>query len=181
MRMFFSGFCFPVRPGFASRISSSKSGKGASHTWPAPASRIQCIAYKKRRFVALSDGPVGVDVEKVRQTDLGIAPEIFSENELSWLNSEKTGRERRFFEIWTKKEARLKYDGGGLPDNLRAVDVTACSAPKLRSVLYMMNIIVSVCSAARFTERDVCRLTEAELYDMWRHCAANSDFYGECL
>ncbi len=131
--------------------------------------------------VALSDGPVGVDVEKVGQADPELARDIFSENELSWLNSEKAGRDRRFFELWTKKEALLKRDGNGLPENLRTVDVTVSAAPKLLSALYMGEYVVSVCSAVRFSERDVLWLAEAELYDMWRHRVADSDFYGECL
>lgn len=59
---------------------------------------------------------VGVDVEmSARPIDLGIADRYFSSLELTQLQSLVPGeRHRRFFELWTLKEAYLKARGAGL-------------------------------------------------------------------
>ena len=128
--------------------------------------------------IALSDSPVGIDVERIRQTDLSLAQHIFGDNELLWLNSEEKGRYCRFFDIWTKKEAFFKLNGNGLPDDLKVLDVTGSLAPKILSTLYFGDYIVSVCSDDEFSETDAVRTTEAELIKQWlEHCALEFDFF----
>ena len=73
-------------------------------------------------WIAVSDEPVGIDAEKIRNADLRIAKRFFADQEnLRIENSENN--DRCFFEIWTKKEAYLKYTGKGLRTPLRSFDV----------------------------------------------------------
>lgn len=74
--------------------------------------------------VAVSDKPVGVDVEKIREIDFGVAKRFFSENELNYIKESQDQEFKRFFEIWTKKEAYVKYIGKGLFVPLNSFDVT---------------------------------------------------------
>lgn len=72
--------------------------------------------------IAVSDEQVGIDVEKIHSADLRIAKRFFTDQEyLRIENSEN--KDRCFFEIWTKKEAYLKYTGKGLRTPLRCFDV----------------------------------------------------------
>ena len=66
--------------------------------------------------VAFSKEPVGVDIEKIRDVDLKVADRFFTEEEQKYINSDVSLSCRRFFEIWTKKEAIIKKSGLKLKD-----------------------------------------------------------------
>ena len=74
--------------------------------------------------VAISSNPVGVDVEKISEIDLEISKRFFTENEQNYIEKSHDGVYERFFEIWTKKEAYVKYIGKGLSVPLNSFDVT---------------------------------------------------------
>jgi len=64
---------------------------------------------------AISDAPIGIDIEKISDIDLRIAEHFFSEQELLDINSLQTeARVSYFFELWTLKESYIKADGRGL-------------------------------------------------------------------
>lgn len=76
---------------------------------------------------AVSDKPVGIDIEQIRPIDLRVAKRVFNEDELQYLFgfsptdkdfilSEDTGILTRFFEVWTAKEATVKCSGIGIAD-----------------------------------------------------------------
>jgi 4'-phosphopantetheinyl transferase len=73
--------------------------------------------------VCVSDNPVGVDIESIRKADMRIAKRFFTNDELIYITQSETDKDRRFFEIWTKKEAYIKYIGRGLSMPLNSFDV----------------------------------------------------------
>lgn len=69
--------------------------------------------------------PIGVDVERVRPVEAGLAEACFSTAELAALaRVTLEDREAAFFRGWTRKEAVLKALGDGLWQPLDAFDVT---------------------------------------------------------
>ena len=79
---------------------------------------------------AVSDSPVGIDIEKIRPVNLNIAKRICTDDELCYIFSHKPEDEdflhttdddvlTRFFDLWTAKEAYVKLNGKGLKDGLR--------------------------------------------------------------
>ncbi len=70
--------------------------------------------------IVLSDCEVGVDVERVKKADLRVIKRFLKE-EADYITA--TDIDRRFFEIWTKKEAYLKCKGTGLSGGLDSVNV----------------------------------------------------------
>lgn len=70
--------------------------------------------------IALGDSEVGVDVERLRKADLRVIKRFLKE-EADYITEQDS--DRRFFEIWTKKEAYLKCKGTGISGGLDSVNV----------------------------------------------------------
>ena len=65
--------------------------------------------------VAIDDTPVGIDIEEVKEVDLKIADRFFAPDELAYvLCVDRQRATERFFEVWTKKESNIKWEGLGL-------------------------------------------------------------------
>ena len=84
--------------------------------------------------VAIHAGPVGIDVEHIREVSPRLAKKYFCEDEnfyvfgheprdVDFEHMASTDIRMRFFEIWTAKEAYLKRIGEGL-SHLRSVNTT---------------------------------------------------------
>lgn len=76
--------------------------------------------------VALCEtGRIGIDVETERFVEPSLAKRCLSTDELAWLEEAERGaaRTRRFFRLWTAKEAYLKATGVGLAVDPRGISV----------------------------------------------------------
>lgn len=69
---------------------------------------------------AVSDRPIGVDVETVRPYRDGVARYVLNDEEYSAVTSSQR-RDAAFITLWTKKESLLKLTGTGLRDNLKTL------------------------------------------------------------
>ena len=72
---------------------------------------------------AVSDTPVGCDIEKVTDAPMEVAERYFSEKECRYIAAAKNtaDADRRFFRLWTIKESYMKRTGEGMslsPDRL---------------------------------------------------------------
>ncbi len=89
--------------------------------------------------LAVSDSEVGVDVERVKKANFKIAKRYFLPNEAQYIGDDDI----RFFEVWTKKEAFLKYKGTGLSGGLKGVNVFDCR-PNIET-FFIDGYVISVC------------------------------------
>jgi 4'-phosphopantetheinyl transferase len=83
---------------------------------------------------AVSNLPVGIDIERIRSMDLsGIIQRFFAPNEFAaWQKLAPSEQSAAFFRTWTVKEAYLKAIGTGLHTPLSAVEVSMDSQnPKI--------------------------------------------------
>jgi 4'-phosphopantetheinyl transferase len=85
---------------------------------------------------ALSQGPVGVDIEQRERLKVEIARRFFNEAEVAWLLSLPAAeQQRRLCDLWSIKESYMKYTGRGfgLPMHAFAVQITgdAAEAPEV--------------------------------------------------
>jgi 4'-phosphopantetheinyl transferase len=69
----------------------------------------------------VSDKPVGIDIELIKPVDVTIARRFFTPDETAYIMNGE--RELRFYEIWTKKESHIKWDGRGLHKPLTSFSV----------------------------------------------------------
>ncbi|PPL00276.1 4'-phosphopantetheinyl transferase family protein [Parapedobacter indicus] len=81
---------------------------------------------ENRAMIGLSSGqPIGVDIEwSQRPLDIETMVEAcFSTNEIAFISAEKREVHRRFFTLWTRKEAILKLTGEGIGEHLPYFEV----------------------------------------------------------
>lgn len=96
--------------------------------------------------VSISDSEVGIDCEKLRNADLRIAKRRFTEKEYTYIIKDSSETDLRFFEIWTKKEAYLKFCGKGITLPLNSFDVTDGSLDKSFHTYQKDGFFISVCT-----------------------------------
>lgn len=109
--------------------------------------------------VALSDAPVGVDIEAAAPLRPAVLERAFSKRERQYVLFDPDGRDIRFFEIWTRKEAFLKRSGRGLSGGLHTLEVLD-EAPGCLTTLHEGDYIVSVSAEEWLEEKNVRRLHE---------------------
>lgn len=127
------------------------------------------VSHTRNAIAAIFSGrPVGIDIERIRNIDIGIAQEIFTVKERAWLNEIPKDRYTHFFSLWTKKEAYAKYTGMGLSMNLKSFDVLRGFPSVQIGTMIVNDYVISVCSETGFDENTLIRITEAELIKMWR-------------
>jgi len=74
--------------------------------------------------LAISNQPVGIDIEVIKHIDLKIAERFFAPDEAIYvLSMQDDSHTQRFFEVWTKKESRIKWEGRGLSKELPSFSV----------------------------------------------------------
>lgn len=97
---------------------------------------------------AVSDRPIGIDVEQIRPMRDSVAKRICSQEELDyWSDPSISEAERlnRFFEIWTAKEAYCKCIGIGIQDFAQLRQQNVLEMERTTTLLgeYMVSVIES--------------------------------------
>jgi len=95
--------------------------------------------------VAFSNSEIGVDIEKIRERDLQIIQRIFSLQEREYILS-ADNQDMAFYEIWTRKEAYIKYLGKSLFILLKSFDTMNNEINKIIKTVVLHNNVISVCS-----------------------------------
>jgi 4'-phosphopantetheinyl transferase len=82
---------------------------------------------------AISNHCVGIDVERIKPFNKPIVERFFSRNECEYVFVSKENQDKRFAEIWTKKEAYVKWLGKGMEVPFESFDVCHEGAENLYS------------------------------------------------
>lgn len=117
-------------------------------------------------IVAVSDKPIGVDIEKIRYVDLKIAERFFTKNEVACIIESESDIHRRFFKIWTQKEAYIKYIGKGLHMPLNSFDVRSNNISLHIKTDEKDGYVFSVCSGYKNPKYDMIGLSESNIENM---------------
>ncbi len=84
---------------------------------------------------ALDELPVGADIEVIRPHHPNLARRICSAEELAWLEGQKDTLSA-LCQLWTRKEALVKYRGTGLNMPLREICVPLPPAGEVNSLFF---------------------------------------------
>ena len=96
--------------------------------------------------VAISENPIGIDVQHIDNTDISIGERFFSKDESEYLFSlTEEKRKDCFFKLWTLKEAFIKSEGKGLSIPLDSFSIDISNEKpnlmnKSENILYNMSI-----------------------------------------
>ena len=85
----------------------------------------------ERVMVAVSDRPVGCDVERIVPFDEAVARECLTDEELATVKRASPGldRDKAFIRLWVRKEAYVKAVGRGLGIELKSFSVLSGKFP----------------------------------------------------
>ena len=117
-------------------------------------------------IMGIGDKNVGVDIERINKADQSVAQKVFTDHEVAYIYAENDQIDKRFAEIWTRKEAYAKWTGTGWSSAVQGEDVL-CGINAFRIAARQMDkYMVSVCSDSADTYSDVIRNTEEQLYSI---------------
>ena len=107
---------------------------------------------------------IGVDVERIREDNSGIAERFFTPSERTYIDiPDEAERGRRFMQLWTLKESYIKYLGTGLSTGLNTFSINVPDGTvtdyngkytkdlRLKSMLFDNDYYLSSCS----TDNDI--------------------------
>ena len=100
--------------------------------------------------VAVSGLAVGIDIEKFRPTDLKVVNRICTDGEKAYIFESEALKNRRFFEIWTAKEAHFKRLGVGI-----AADWSHYDSKLEKDCTYVDVPEGYVCAISQSMEREI--------------------------
>ena len=128
------------------------------------------ISHTKNAIAAaFSKKDIGVDVERIQPCDMKIAERFFSPEETAYIRNQPDN-DKAFYEIWTKKEAYIKYLVTGLSTSLQSFSVLQS---EIDTTIYTFNkgeYIVSVCYEDVIDKKPTAViLTETELEIMLKN------------
>lgn len=115
--------------------------------------------------IGFSEKPIGIDIEKITVADLLVAERFFNENELKYILSGQQ-RNKLFYEVWTKKEAYIKWLGKGLSIPLETFDIISDELDGLLNLIQIGDYLISICCENDFGERDLIRLNEFQTFQL---------------
>jgi 4'-phosphopantetheinyl transferase len=110
--------------------------------------------------LGISNNEIGIDIEKIRDIDITLAKRFFTRHEYNYVTEKQT--QLRFLEVWTKKEAYLKFIGKGLSVTLNSFSVFDVDAV-IFSNFQIGDYIVSVCAEKMFFENDITVINQQQL------------------
>lgn len=96
-------------------------------------------------LIALSDAEIGADIERLRAAKPHVASRCFTDSENRYLLQDMTLFDKRFYELWTQKEAYLKYTGEGFYRSPKSVDVLSQPICECLYTFANNDAIISLC------------------------------------
>ncbi len=114
-------------------------------------------------IVAISDKPIGIDIEKIRVADVKIARRFFTESEVAYIKKARIDMDKRFYEVWTKKEAYIKFMGKGFSIPLNSFDTLDGDISKQILTFEKGEYIISVCNESSNLKCSIAELSESDV------------------
>ena len=145
-------------------IVFSKNQNGKPFLLNNPEFKFNISHTRNALVVAFSDSEIGIDIESIKPIDLQIANRFFTSSEQEYINSHDNP-DYAFYEVWTKKEAYIKYIGTGLSTPLNSFDVMDSKINSMLNTYTANKYVISTCCSESTIKKQILNImTENELY-----------------
>jgi len=115
---------------------------------------------KAMTAVVFSTLEVGIDIEFIGLANMRVVKRCFHPSERSYIY-DSNRKDRAFYEIWTKKEAYVKYTGTGLFVPFVSFSVLDGEIPAMMRIFEINGYIITVCCKNGVYEKpEIIILTE---------------------
>lgn len=121
--------------------------------------------------LALSSEPVGVDIEAFDRYDENLIDMTMSAEEAASVRNSRNC-DQTFIELWTKKEAFVKYTGSGIEGDVKEILEQHREAHIRTFADRTIGCAISVCSKSEFSREFAPQYISAE--DLCRHLMKNT-------
>lgn len=118
---------------------------------------------------AVSKKPLGIDIEKKASVKQNIAKRFYCQEEVDYIFSEAGMENLRFFEIWTKKEAYIKWKGKGLRIPLSSFSVLEPDEGVFET-MEQGEYLISLCSEGSIRIPDFVKMKELDFLKLVGEC-----------
>lgn len=146
------------------QIVFEKSKNGKPLLWDHPEFHFNISHTRNAIAIAFSNNEIGVDVEPIKPVNLAIANRFFTSSEQEYITSHDNP-EYSFYEVWTQKEAYIKYLGTGLSTPLNSFNVLDDNLKAIMNTFFIGQYIVSVCCNLLINTNPIISvMTENELH-----------------
>lgn len=95
--------------------------------------------------IAIADTPIGIDIERIRPLNASIVKRLYSIKEKEYVYSVADVEDRRFSEIWTRKEAYIKRDDRNISLSSFRIDTFKDAIDRQIKTFCIGEYIISVC------------------------------------
>jgi len=134
------------------------------------------ISHTRNALVAtFSNDEIGIDIERIKPVDLKIADRFFTSDEQINIRQSEN-KDIAFYDIWTKKEAYIKYIGKGLSIPLNSFSVLDEGVCSMMKTFQIQEYLVSVCCDTTH-ELYVCKSIETIIFTEEKFKEHLKEFY----
>ena len=95
--------------------------------------------------IAIADTPIGIDIERISPLNASIVERLYSIKEKEYVYSVADVEDRRFSEIWTRKEAYVKRDDRNISLSSFRIDTFKDAIDRQIKTFCIGEYIISVC------------------------------------
>ena len=106
------------------------------------------VSHTDKAFaISVSENETGVDIEKIRHVDMKLCDRFFTESEREYVSAGENPDDlkKRFFHVWTRKEAYLKCTGEGII-GLKSTDTETAQISSMLKTFTEGDYVISLCT-----------------------------------
>lgn len=115
--------------------------------------------------VIFSESEVGVDIEGIKEVDIKIAKKYYTEEEYNYVILKNSNI--HFYEIWTKKEAFVKYVGNGLNISFKSFNTLSDDINCNMTTFLLDKYLISVYGKKKFDRKNLINLKEEFMNEIY--------------
>jgi len=115
--------------------------------------------------IAFSKSIIGIDIEKIQNCDSNIVAKLYSNKEKEYVYKCPVNQAKRFIEVWTRKEAYIKYLGKSINMQVGKLCVFKRGIYKRTTTIFSESYILSIHCQKRIKSIYLSKLNEKDLLD----------------